>query len=228
MPNRDGSHFDQPNTPRTRSISTSSAPIEGFCMPIPRFKTLIKRLLLASIVAMGFSQPLLAQATFVPGPVYSAGPPITGYNEHTISGINNSGVVVGSATRQYNATGFNEGQRGYVFSSSGTTVLQPITFSSTNVGADRVYAINNSGLAVGFWANYSGGTSATSGSPIVWNTGTGEVTVLDTTAAATSNASTFLNVARLINDAGEIVGNIGQTGSTTNPVRTVRWDAATG
>ncbi len=174
---------------------------------------------------------LAAYITVHGGPTFSPGPGGTAVSGSDVTGVNNSGTVVGSAYR-YDGSGAPLGFRAVRWDGSGAPALELGNLGTDTGGFAQIHpaAINNAGAVVGSAPLYLT-TSFNNGDRAVrWDSSDTGATLLGQLGPPTNIR--FYSDAFAINDAGTAVGTaykvLGQGGSFSDykGARAVRWNAS--
>ncbi len=172
------------------------------------------------------SAPIQAQLLVVGSPGYNASTG-TGFRDAEFRDspgaiVNNSGTAVGWANKY--VSGSNKGSRAVRWDSSGTAVELDVLGTGSNGGTSaEAYAINDTGMAVGWVEKYVSGQPRGKRA-VRWNasgTTATELGTLGTDVFGNDYAQAFA-----VNAAGDTVGWSTKPNGQSNPgVYAVRWDA---
>jgi hypothetical protein len=188
------------------------------------FSTVFAAAVAAGVVGRAQGQTL----TLYQGPGYSTAT-TSGYHNpsiQTLPGMTaGNGVGVGQSL-YYSGGTYSGVTQGFLLNTSGTPVqLQPIAVNSASHSSSTPYAVNASGITVGYSTQYNG--SGTGPAPVVWNV-SGGVTALQT-LGTDSNGNPY-GYAVAINANGTAAGYdgavIGSFGSVPQQYATT-WNTST-
>jgi hypothetical protein len=175
-----------------------------------------------------------ARATYITvygGPTWSPGPGGTAISGIDVTGVNNSGTVIGSAYK-YDSSGASLGRRAVRFDGSGSPAVELGNLSPDYAGLpqSQATAINSAGTVVGKSRLYLLANANIGDRAARWNSSGTDASMLGQLGPATNIS--FFSEALAINDADTAVGSaykvlrLGTSFSDYLGTRAVRWNAA--